>query len=269
MKMPAKNVFPFFYLSLIILFVTIPPKVFAKSVYAITDHGYRQGFGVPSKISTYGIDGDQIDLQFTLVLDDVNYPTGDFHGPVGLAIDTVSEYMFVTHEGKGDIQIIDASTMTDYGWSEAPGVIDLAGIVYDQQASKVYAIERSTNGLFVFSWDSQSRTLTLDGNEPVQLAEIGDYGCGLALDEFTDTLYVSSIGGLLGHTADSNIVHYYNTSDFSHQGTIEIKVGQTGYNAVAIAVYDDGQGTRYLYSGSYSWQGQSENHLVRTDLLTL
>ncbi len=175
--MPAKILS---VISLVILvFISSFNNADAKSVYVITDHGWRGGgFNAPARISTYGIDDDEIDLQFTLVLDDVNYPTGNGLGPLGLAIDTDSEYMFVTHESlnrpcKG-IQIIDASTMTDYGWSEAPGATNLAGIVYDRQASKVYAIDRNTDDLFVFSWNSQTRTLTLDGNEPKQLAEIGD-----------------------------------------------------------------------------------------------
>ena len=69
-------------------------------MYAIIDHGYGGGYGAPAIIAAYEIDADQIAVQKSIKLDPNDYPTGPYLGPVGLAIDPGSGYMFVTHDGK-------------------------------------------------------------------------------------------------------------------------------------------------------------------------
>ncbi len=178
--------------------------------------------------------------------------------------------MFVTHEsgagygGLDGIQLINAKTMRDEGVIEVPGAPDLAGIVFDSQRRKVYTVERGTNNLFVLLWDALTKTLTIEGGEPKTLAEIGNYACGLALDEIDDILYVTSIDD---HSVESNVVHYYDANDpnWGHEGSIEIVVDSNDRYAVGIAVYNDGQGTKYLYTGAYDFD-ESYDYLVRTDI---
>ncbi len=116
----------------------------AKSVYAITDHGYPWGGeSVPAKITAYGIEGNQIYEQYVYELDQTDYPTGGYLGPVGIT--SGDGYLFVTHEnaqgGIDGIQLIDARTMLDQGVFEVIDSPDFAGIVYDHGNDKIYAIQ--------------------------------------------------------------------------------------------------------------------------------
>lgn len=154
--------------SLIALLTVFFSDANAKSIYAIIDHGYRPDIPVPAKIAAYGIDSNQIEWQTTSEFNQDDYPTGGGAGPVGVAIDSDSGHMFVTHESmdfygftiKG-IQIIRAKSMTDLGWIEAQGASDLAGIVYDHDKKKVYTVDRNSDDLFVYNWNPQNKTLTL------------------------------------------------------------------------------------------------------------
>ena len=225
-------------LSLIVLFTIFTSKTEAKSVYAITDHGWRTGGGsAPSKISAYDINSSRIDCRTTLTLADMNdYPTGMGAGPVALAIDSNSGCMFVTHESwdyyghiiKG-IQIIQTLTMNDFGWTPAPGAANLAGVVFDNDKHKLYTVDRGTANLFVYSWNSATKTLTLDGGAPKTLANIQGAG-GLALDEIDDILYVTVLDMADGHTPISNTVYCYDTNSWSLYETINITVN--GQNAM-------------------------------------
>ena len=69
----------------------------ARSVYVITD-GY-------STIKAYDIQGDQIVEQATVENLAVH------GGAVGLALDPGSETLFVTYEGSGIIEMVNAKTM--------------------------------------------------------------------------------------------------------------------------------------------------------------
>jgi len=73
---------------LIALLTVFSSAANAKSVYSIIDHGYRPPpiYRAPAKIAAYGINADQIDLQKTLTLDQNDYPTGSYFGPVGLCV---------------------------------------------------------------------------------------------------------------------------------------------------------------------------------------
>jgi len=129
----------------------------------------------------------------------------------------------------------------------------LAGIVYDHAREKVYTIFRNTTNLLVYDWNEPDKTLTLDGDAR-ELAELSPHpaigGCGLALDEREDILYATMI---FDHTPISNRVCRYDVNDdFSYIDTIEITAATTDDNdVVAVAIYNDGQGTRYLYTGCY------------------
>ena len=77
---------------------------------------------------------------------------------------------------------------------------------------------------------------------------------GLALDEENGLLYL---------TDTSNRVHYYDTSDWSLGGYIDITVGSNDRKAIGIAI-DPNRG--YMYTGAFHGMGGYHQYLVRTKL---
>ena len=113
------------------------------------------------------------------------YNTNFGWGCAGLAIDPDSKYLFLTQENQGHISLVNGITMTGAGTIIAPGSSNLAGIVYDREKVKVYAVNRLAASIYVYSWDSTGPTLTLDS----QPALPGCSAFGIALDETNDLLY--------------------------------------------------------------------------------
>jgi uncharacterized repeat protein (TIGR01451 family) len=157
------------------------------------------------------------------------------YGGVGLAIDTDSEILFVTFEGSGILDIVDAKTLALLGQVTAPGANNLAGIVVDQDNQKVYAIDRNTDILYNYDWDASTTTLTLDTVEHLPGIVVGSgehwQGAhGLALDEINDLLFVGDV---------TTEVKYYNTADWSLAGsfTVTQKVMGLAVDAVNNFVY--------------------------------
>jgi 6-phosphogluconolactonase (cycloisomerase 2 family) len=75
------------------------------------------------------------------------------YGGVGLAIDTDSKTLFVTFEFSGILKMVDATTLhVPATGVTAPGASNLAGIVVDQELSRVYTIDRHTDNLYVYNW---------------------------------------------------------------------------------------------------------------------
>ena len=106
----------------------------AKSVYVIADTG-TQIYDIPI-IQAYSIQDSNLVYQA-----DYNcvHPLA-----IGLAIDTDSEFLFVTHEEyepeqiPGNlIEIVNAKTMQYMDTVTAPGASNLAGIVVDQGKQKI------------------------------------------------------------------------------------------------------------------------------------
>jgi len=136
--------------------------------------------------------------------------------------------------------------MTDEHFVTAPGASDLAGIVFDDTRQKLYVVDRGTKNLFVYSWDAQREELSPDGTNPKTLTGLGSWGAhGVALDTANGLLYVSDF---------TAAVHYYDTDDWAHIGSVNV-----GEAAVDIDI--DSQG-RYLYAGGYRYH----QSLVKVDL---
>jgi uncharacterized repeat protein (TIGR01451 family) len=156
------------------------------------------------------------------------------YGGAGLAIDTDSAILFVTFEGSGTLDIVNAINLEKLGQVIAPGASNLAGIVMDQDNQKVYTVDRNTNKLYVYDWDAASTTLTLDKviNLPGIIPDGEHYegAHGIALDEINDLLYVGDV------TTD---VKYYSTADWSLVGsfTVSQKVMGIAVDAVNNIVY--------------------------------
>ena len=174
-------------------------------------------------------------------------------GAVGLAIDTDSEMLFITYEGSNVIQLINATTMTDEGTATAPTANNLAGIVVDQDKQKVYTVDRSTNQLYVYTWNEVTKTLTLDGGTYKILPSVTS-AHGLALDEINDLLYV-------GDMVATNNVRVFSTADWSEQAVYTVSQPVQG---IAVDVTNG-----IIYTGHAGWPAYgSLNLLCKYDMTT-
>ncbi len=190
----------------------------AKSLYVLSDTN-----AASSPIQAYDIDATGITYQAT-------HTTNSGWGEVGVAIDSNSGYLFITHESSGLLYLVNGTTMNAAGTVTAPGARNLAGIVVDEAKQRVYAVDRGTTTLFVYDWNANTKTLTAVSGSPFTLPNTAAYG--IALDEGNDLLYVASY---------SNVVRYFDTATWTEQGTITL-----GQRAISIAIEDG----KYMYTGS-------------------
>ncbi|MFC1766187.1 YncE family protein, partial [Planctomycetota bacterium] len=107
-----------------------------------------------------------------------------------IAVDSEEGVLFVSSLSSNRVQLVDSITLQSIGDIEIVGATNLAGLAYDHKKSRLYAIERGTDKLFVHTWNSQWHTLTPIVGSPIRLA--GTTGHGLALDEVEGILYVAN-----------------------------------------------------------------------------
>ncbi len=188
----------------------------AKSLYVNRD------LNANSPISAYDIQGNNLVLQQTSI------PTR--YGGSGLAIDTDSDTLFVTFEGYGTLDIVDAKNLAKLGQVTAPGASNLAGIVVDQDKQKVYTNNRGSSSIYIYSWDETTKTLSLDSTQSLTGAS---QIYGLALDEKNDILYIGDL---------TTTVKGYDTNDWS-----QVKSLTVSQSVMGIAV-DEIRG--YVYTGN-------------------
>ena len=266
----------------------------AKSLYVIDNINAN-----PTPISAYDIVGNQIVYQTT------NTVPAFAGGAVGLGVDTDSAYLFVTYEVSNQISIVNATTMTVPASSPvtAPGASNLAGVVIDQDAQKLYTMDRNTNTLYVYSWDPTGPTLTLDGTQSLAGVSMAH---GIALDETNDLLYVGDrttqvkifntgtwtpagsftvsqavmgiavdvangyvyTGNAYGPYGSIGILSQYNLGT-STEATVNVGTltGYSGDNAVGVAV-DSSTGLVYVTTGNQA-SGGSDKLLVLNSALSV
>ncbi len=192
-------------LAIAILTTAITKTAMAKSLYVIADiKGSSEDRTQPVQAYDIGIDG-------TLIFQAQHDIPHSMLGAVGMAIDSDYGYVFITYEHSGDIQLIEATTMSDAGKTRAPDAMDLAGIVYDHEKSLLYCMDRRTNYLYVYNWFPDTATLTHAPGSPFRLQNA--FAFGIALDEIDDLLYVANA---------SNTITVYSTSDWSLVDTISV-----------------------------------------------
>jgi uncharacterized repeat protein (TIGR01451 family) len=198
------NIFPAL-LAIAILTTAISNTVTAKSLYVIADiKGASADRTQPVQAYDIGVDG-------TLTFQAQHDVPHRMLGAVGMAIDSDYGYVFITYEASDEIQLIEATTMTDAGITLAPDASDLAGIVYDHDKSLLYAVDRQTNTLYVYNWFPENATLTHVPGSPFILKNATAFG--IALNEIDDLLYVANA---------TNIVTVYRTSDWSLVNSITL-----------------------------------------------
>ena len=191
-------------LAIAILTTAVTKTAMAKSLYVIADIRFSEDRKQPVHAYDIGVDG-------TLIFQAQHDIPHSMLGAVGMAIDSDYGYVFITYEASGEIQLIEATTMTDAGTTLAPDARDLAGIVYDHENSLLYCVDRRTNSLYVYNWWPETVTLTPVSGSPFRLENATAYG--IALDEIDDLLYVANA---------SNTINVYSTSDWSLVDTISV-----------------------------------------------
>ena len=211
-------------LAIIILAMPVTKTATAKSLYVIADIlGASESGTQPVQAYDIGVDG-------TLTFQAQHDIPHSMCGAVGMAIDADNGYLFITYEAGDDIQLIEATTMTDAGRVRAPDAHNLAGIVYDHEKSLLYCVDRRTESLYVYNWWTDTATLTHAPGSPFILENAHAYG--IALDEIDDLLYVGNA---------NNTVTVYSTSDWQLVDTISL-------SRIAISIAVDVK-NGFMYTG--------------------
>jgi uncharacterized repeat protein (TIGR01451 family) len=195
----------------------------AKSLYLASHNDQIRAYDI-------GADGYTLTYQYS--------GTPNEHDPVGLALDGehTIPILFITFEGSGYVQIMNANTMASLGIVTAPGSSNLAGIVYDQDNDRMYCVDRGKSKLYVYDWNYSTSTLSAVSGSPFTICS-GTYG--IALDQTNNKLYVAT---------SSTTIYVYdlnadgNPFSISPAGTIS-----TIYTAISVAV---DEGNQYLYYGA-------------------
>ena len=194
------------FLLLCVGIIAMAQPVAAKSVYLSANHNAQTfdawnigSTGLVSKQGTYS-------LQYAF-------------NPAGVAIDGLTgkdsvtlepnpPLLFVTTEGAGGIEMINAVTLTFHGVFSAP--INMGGLDADDADNILYAIQRGTSGyggdgtsnLFIYTYND-------DGTGMAQVASITlpnhGYGMSLALDDSRDILWVGDIQYNMVKAYDVNV----------------------------------------------------------------
>ena len=209
----------------------------AKSIFIISKHQE------PSEAQAFITNNNQIEYQTQAGIDTYNQG----YGAVANAVWADKELMFVTYESSP--MVVWASTKTFEKVGEFnTGISSCAGIAVDEDKEKIYIIHRDCEDLYIYSFDDSSNTLILEDQNDLETSSGYIDAWGLALDENNDLLYVSD---------ETHTIHFYDTDDWSLEGSIDIEPGEVERNAVGVAI--DGM-RGYLYTGDW----QDHNYLVRT-----
>ncbi len=202
MKYPLLRLLPLFLLLLGFLAVVTGP-VYGKSLYVIANIK-----GSPTPIAAYDIQPSPTYLAFQ---SSYGVPRWG-NGGVGLAIDSDTGTLFVTYESCNIIELINGTTMISMGQTKAPGASNLAGIVVDRAAKKVYTVDRMTDQLYVYDWDSVATNLSLHSQENLHGVSMAH---GLAIDEARDLIYVGDLVTKRGEAEPKDNIKVFSTDDWS------------------------------------------------------
>jgi len=235
----------------LLLICELSGRVKAKSLYTITKH-------FESIVQVYETVDDQIKFQYQ----SDHFPDNG-SGAVDLAITSDSGMLFASYDGDEKIELVNAQTMEPYDTKSTPE--EIGGLVFDNTSQRLLVMQRrglTQTELYIYRYNSSTRNLQLG---EIKTLKYLDNGYGICLDEKEDRLYV---------TDNTNVVRYYdiqyyetNDPNFTYAGSIEIKVNGEDKEAVGVAVYNDGEGTKYLYTAGFAHPDPGERHgfLVRTD----
>jgi len=215
------------FLIFMICFLLPALNVSAKSMFAI---GYM-GSAPTTVILSYDLQNEGIQKQEIL-----NIPSHEW-GAYDICIEPENELLFVSFRNSNIIELVYASLLTSWGYSELAGISNPASIKFNSETETLYALERNTNKLFEYSWDFQDTTFTplIESPYYIELDNIVS-SQDLAFDDQNMLLYVAD--------SSQTHVHYFSAYDLSHSGSIEVDQKPT-----SIAI----NGGKYLYIANNSY----------------
>lgn len=227
----------------------------AKSVYAISRHSN-------STVKAFHIsENGLLEEQHSGLL------PNNGSGAIDLAVNDKDNILFSSYDGANVIEAISTKTMERVATEMMSGGTDneIAGLDYCHTYNLLLAAERYDNCIRVLEYDPIEAVFTK--NDEKQMPEVTSGGIlGICLDEVEMRLYISQ-------SEASNLVRYYDFEvdgdqiTIEHAGDISIKLDGQNKIAVGIAVYNDGAGTKYLYSSGYNHENPQEHpYLIRTTL---
>ena len=84
---------------------------------------------------------------------------------VGLAVCTKNKRVFISHEGSGTVDVLDGETFAVLSSLTIPGTLDIAGMVFDEERGRLYAVDRDKTHIFVYSVDAGGNVVRVPGEE--------------------------------------------------------------------------------------------------------
>lgn len=148
------------------------------TVFVIKD--MHNGYPGPSfPLGIFGVNGNK--------LTDINtsYVPTNKGSAIGLAISTKNKLLFVSHEGWGVVDVINAETGAPLPDLTIPSTSNIAGIVVSESRNRFYAVNRGSTHLFVYNMQSDGTVTEVPGEEFDLVA--GAYG----LDVWGNKLYAT------------------------------------------------------------------------------
>ena len=178
----------------------------------------------------YDVNGNTLTEQKTI---DVPTPR---HSAVGLAVSTKNKLIFVSHEASDTVDVINGETGAALPDLQIPGTGNIAGIVVSESRNRFYAVNRSSNNVFVYDMKSDGTVTRIIGEE--FSASYGVYG----IDVWENKLYCTH-----GY---SNVVTIY---DLDTKVEVD-RYTTTGFKNMAIAVNGIDSSNVLVYT---TWTNQS------------
>lgn len=231
-------------LELIILLSLFSSDINGQSLFVIADINAKNN----TPIHAYDMAGSELIFQAEYGVPNHGY------GAVGIAVDPINGFLFITYENSDVIQLIDAQTMTGQGTTMASGSYDLAGIAYNTLKSELYVVDRSTSNLYSYTWDPETINLTFQ--ELVNLTNSSAWG--ISLDEANEKLFV----------ANGN-----NITVFDINSWILIETIPVDHDAINVAIdvnnqilyYGGGFASNFYINKYWLETGQSDSKLISSD----
>lgn len=188
-------------------------------------------------------------------------------GAIDIAVSDRDNIIFCSYDGVNIIEAVSTKTMERVATEMISGGTEneIAGLEYCHTYNLLLAAERYDQHVRVLRYDAENAVFTQ--NNEIEVPNITSGGIlGLYLDEQEMRLYVSQ-------SQNSSIVRYYdfevngNTVTLTNGGQIPIQWNGQSKIAVGIALFNDGAGTKYLYSAGYNHENPYEHpYLIRTSL---
>ncbi len=242
----------YFYVMVMCCFLAVDSMTKADSVFAISRH-------TDSTVQGYGqVDGGPFDLYYNDQL------PANGSGAIDLAISENDDLLFASYDGANIIEVVNAKTMEPVATEFMSGGTEneIAGMDFCSASNCLLAAERYDSNIRILEYDPVNKLFTK--NVEVQMPTVTGGILGVCVDEVEMRIYISQ---------SQDVVKYFdflfeqNEPNLVYGGEIPIEWDGQSRIAVGIAVYNDGAGTKYLYSTGYNHENANEHpYIIRTSL---